>query len=473
MFSRSLTVLARGRPPFSTFYKSIAPTLAKTPAPQRMSVASALWRRTAPQYGIVYSAPRVAAAKQIYKKEGKSLVKNMKSSAQAARRSKAPKKVRKSPSKAKAAAAKKNAKRSSRKVGRKSAKSHVTPYASFTAKVLKGAKLKPSATTNKRIFRMWIMTGQQHSLSMSRRVSMAVRLLSKNKKSQRKLSKKLSKKTKKSAAKRAGAAKKKGPGRPRKAKAAKAAKKSKKVKKPTKSKKTASKKKSKSAPPKKRFMSKKKASAKRRRASATKSVARKAKSKSKSTAKTTRKAAKTSASQSKKRGAAAKRTSTPRSRHENPYIEFYRRMRMTGLLPNGRKVVGSRQIKALWARTHSLPTIDARVARATKLLEAQTGMTATPTLAQAAAAAPAAAHTSAASSAAAPATISVKDIKVPDYYQQNPFGATYAALLPALQGIPESTRMAHVAKAWSSTEQKDDHRSAKARIAAVANELKK
>lgn len=477
MFARSLTVLAGNLPPFAIFYRSMAGTLTTTAAPRRMQVASALWRRTAPKYGIRFSAPRVAAAKQIYKNEGPRLAKSaktkakakpsrrvrrLKAAAQHARKasySPAPKKkttkkmivtVKRSKTKrAKAASAQK--KRSAVHKKKKSAAKAVKPYAVFTAQVMKQAKLTPTPTNRNRVFRMWLMTREQHFLSMSKRVSMAVRLLNKNKKSKRRLSKKMTRKADKKAAKRGI--------KPRRKRHSRIAGK------------TATQMKA------------------RKSAVARKAVVRKPKSRKAAVrrpkAVASRKVRKITAAKSKaRRTVSRKRKTMHAKRHShNPYIDFYRRMRMTGLLPNSPKVVGSRKIKELWARTHALPSIDARVAQATKMLEAQTrskARTATPrkatrkaTRKAAAAVAPVAASTSSTAHATAPATVTAKDIKVPIYYERNPFGATYAALLPALQDIPVSTRMAHVAKAWTNTERKDDHRSAKQRIAAVAHELGK
>jgi hypothetical protein len=377
----------------------------------------------------------------------------------------------------------------------KPAKAATTPYASFTAKVLKQAKLPATATNRRRVFRMWLLTGQQRSLSLSKRVSMAVRLLTKGQKSKRRLSKRALRKKSTNMQKRRTASKH------RHSKARKGtAKKVKKVKRSAR--KSAAAKKTSTAP-KLRLAPRKTSKARRVRKSASTTMnkrrqkskavravrtsthpkppeaasAKKAKVRKaavrKPKVKTPRKVRKVVAKPKVRRAVAKKRSSAKRRRN-NPYIEFYRRMRMTGLLPNGPVVVGSRKIKKLWAATHALPNIDARVAQATKILEQQTGRKAlTATAATPNSAARATRKAVVSGSVAGPATVTMKDIKVPRYYPKNPFEATYAALLPALQDIPSSTRMAHVAKAWTNTERKDDHRSAKQRIAAVAQELKK
>ncbi|KPI90561.1 hypothetical protein ABL78_0321 [Leptomonas seymouri] len=481
MLSRSFAVLARSRPPFAVFYKSMSSTLATTAAPQRMQMAGVLWRRTAPKYGIRFSVPRVTAAKQIYSKERSRLAKGIKAAAKPSRRSskaktttrqrKAPaaqkkrNKSRRRPYKRmKATRAKAARAKAVKKAARaKPTKKAVTPYASFTASVLREAKLSPTPTNKNRVFRAWILTGQQRSLSLQKRIAMAVRLLKKDRRSKRKLSKKMTrkggqKKTRPSAKTRRTAAKK------------------------VRSAGSVVAKKSKSR--KGRIAPHKKATARRRirKAAATKSKTRNKATRRTPASKTrARRAAvhrpkvqgtrkrRNAAAKSKARRLVSKKKTPSRTaqRHKNPYIDFYRRMRMTGLLPNSPKVVGSRRIKQLWARTHSLPNMDARVAQATKILEAQTGAKAkTETT-------PVFRKVPVAPAKPDPTAMTLKDIKVPSYYEQNPFGATYAALLPMLQDTPSSTRMAHVAKAWTNTTLKDDHRSAKQRIAAVAQELKK
>ncbi|KPA81705.1 mkiaa0324 protein-like protein [Leptomonas pyrrhocoris] len=491
MFSRTVTALARSRPPFAVFYKSMSGVLTKMAPVQRMKVASTLWRRTAPRYGIRYSAPRVAAAKEIYKKEGRRLAPGVKAAAtKPARRSRKSKAARRSRKASATSKKNKNTKRSSKRVKAsratatraKPAKKAVTPYASFTANVLKQTKLAPTATNKSRVFRMWLLTGQQRSSSLTKRISMAVRLLNKDQRSRRKLSKKLTRKAGKKTTKRSSKARKTAAKKSRKLRRSV----TKKTNKTKKSPKAAAKQ---SKARKARLASRKKAMTRRRvrKAAAAKSKTRKsaarkaaaaAKTKSrksamrKSKAKAARKPRKAAARPRGRRVAAKKMKHIARKtpRRSNPYIEFYRRVCMTGLLPNGPKVVGSRTIKALWARTHKLPTMDARVAQATRLLEAQTGASAKTVVSPVRALVPR--KNAAASHTHAPATVVLKEIKVPHYYEKNPFGATYAALLPMLQTIPSSTRMAHVAKAWTSTALKNDHRSAKQRIAAVAQQLK-
>ncbi|CBZ26441.1 mkiaa0324 protein-like protein [Leishmania mexicana MHOM/GT/2001/U1103] len=500
MFSRSMVALVSRRPPFASFFKAVYPPLRNAEQARKMQTAAVLWHRTAPQYGIRFSAPRVAAALRIYRTKGKEITKELQKTVKPGRKWKAaPSRLRL----ARTTAPKRKAIRL-RRLQPKS-KKVVTPFASFQTEVMRRTKFSSTRANLKRVFRMWVMTGQQGSLSMPKRVEMAVRLLQKDQNRAKGFSRKMSKKIARRRSKRATRkiAKSSANGSSRKA-----AKSKKRRVTATTAKKVKAARPSRSAAAKRlkrarilraaRRVPKRPASVKVRLARhvAAKRSAPKPVTASKPRAPTMRAARKAAASKrrvrktriasvakSRLRHTATKRKTRAARRRANPYIKFYRHMRMTGLIPNHPKILGTRQIKALWTETHSLNGLNRRIARATELLEKRTGLKSKvnpPPVRISARKRQSSKHGSPAPSPAPAApktleslTIKQKDIKVPPYYSSNPFGATYAALLPLLRDIPTSTRMAHVAKAWARTSVKDDRRSAKARIAAVAEAMKK
>ncbi|KAI5691638.1 hypothetical protein MNV84_08364 [Leishmania braziliensis] len=499
MFSRSMQALLIRRPPFASFFKAVSVPLKTTKPPLRMKAAGILWRKTAPQYGSRFSAPRVAAALQVYRKEAPLINRQVRMTARPGRRSAAAasqrKLVRTTDTKLKAIRVKRR---------QQHKKKAATPFAAFRAEVMRRTKLPSTEASRKRVLRMWVMTGQQRSLSAPKRVEMAVRLLNKNRKHTKRLSRKMSRKISKRRSKHADHRSAKRPARRSSHKLATSTKfriasgKTKRGLRVRPSRKATALK-LKSVPSKRgaRRVPKKLASPKlhlARNAAAKPSASKKkaaGRSKvpklraSRKTAVSKRRARKTFRATSRRsklqRTVAKRRTSAARHRR-NPYLRFYRYMRLTGLIPNHPKILGSRQIKALWAETHALKGLNRRIARATELLEKRTGLKSmvSPPSVRRPARKDQSSRRRVSLSSPAPAarndlnllTLKQSDIKVPRYYRRNPFGATYAALLPVLRDIPSSTRMSKVAKAWTHTSMKDDKRSAKARIAAVAEAMR-
>ncbi|KAG5489010.1 hypothetical protein JIQ42_00630 [Leishmania sp. Namibia] len=499
MFSRTMPVLLRRRPPFASFFKAVSAPLGKARQVQRMQTAAFLWRRTAPQYGIRFSAPRVGAALRIYRREGKAITRQLQMTAKPARKSGAAPR-RSTPTRTTASKRKTNyVKRL-----RQNKKKVVTPFAAFRTEVMRRTKLPYTEANRKRVLRMWILTGQQRSLSAPKRVEMAVRLLRKDRKHAKRLSRKMQKIVK-PRAKRASrkstrkSAKRKSLAAHSSRKPRRLAMKSRKALKVRRSRKAAGHKSKKTVSMRaSRRMLRRAAAAKVHRGGQAATTSSAATQKSARKVKPPRRSAFRKAAASKRRvrnvrrAAAAKsnpkrriasRRTRGHGRRENPYIRFYRHMRMTGLIPNHPKVLGSRQIKALWEETHFLKGLNRRIARATELLEKRTGsksMVRPPPVRTPPRPRPNLKRLSSNPSRAPPAgktlntlTFKQSDIKVPSYYSRNPFGATYAALLPMLREMPRSTRMAQVAKAWTRTSVKNDKRSAKARIAAVAEAMRK
>ncbi|KAG5465905.1 hypothetical protein CUR178_00620 [Leishmania enriettii] len=498
MFSRTMPVLLRRRPPFASFFKAVSAPFGKARQVHRMQTAAFLWRKTAPQYGIRFSAPRVGAALRIYRKEGKAITRQLQMTVKPARKSGAAQR-RSTPTRTTASKRKTNYV----KRVRQNKKRVVTPFAAFRTEVMRRTKLPYTEANRKRVLRMWILTGQQRSLSAPKRVEMAVRLLRKDRKHAKRLSRKMEKIVK-TRAKRASrksrrkSAKRKSLAAVSSRKSRRVAMKSRKALKVRRSRKAGGHKSKKTVSMRaSRGVLRRAAAAKMHRGvqAATTSSAPTLKSARK--VKPSRRSAPRKGAASKRRvrnvrtAAAAKsnpkrriaRRARGRGRRGNPYIRFYRHMRMTGLIPNHPKALGSRQIKALWEETHFLKGLNHRIARATELLEKRTGsksMVSPPSVRTPPRQRPTSKRLSSNLSQAPPAgktlntlTIKQSDIKVPSYYNRNPFGATYAALLPMLREIPSSTRMARVAKAWMRTSVKNDKRSAKARIAAVAEAMRK
>ncbi|CAG9584136.1 mkiaa0324 protein-like protein [Leishmania major strain Friedlin] len=500
MFSRSMRALVSRRPPFASFYKAVYPPLRDAEQERKMQTAAVLWHRTAPQYGIRFSAPRVAAALRIYRTKGKEITKELQKTAKPAGDWKA------APSRSKLARTTASKRKTIHlKRRQQKGKKAITPFAAFETELMRRTKFPSTRANLKRVLRMWIMTGRQRSLSVPKRVEMAVRLLQKDRKRAKRFSRTMSKTIARRRSKRATrkSARRSATGRSRKAA---------KSRKPpvtaARAKKAQAARPSRSAAAQKlkrarrmraaRRVPKRPASVKVRRARhlAAKRSSPKTVTASKPKARTTHAARKAAAlkrrirqtriaavAKSKARRTAAKRKTSAARRRANPYIKFYRHMRMTGLIPNQPKILGTRQIKALWTETHSLNGLNRRIARATELLEKRTGLKSKvnpPPVRTSARKRQSPKHGSpgplpapAAPKTLESLTIKQRDIKVPPYYSSNPFGATYAALLPLLRDIPSSTRMAHVAKAWTRTSVRDDKRSAKARIAAVAEAMKK
>ncbi|KAG5464429.1 hypothetical protein LSCM1_00615 [Leishmania martiniquensis] len=476
MFSRSIPALLRRRPPFASFFKAVSAPLGKARQAQRMQTAGVLWRRTAPKFGIRFCAPRVGAALRIYRKEGKAINRQLQMTSKPALRSRGAR-PRSTPTRT--PASKRRA--TYAKLSRQSKRKAVTPFAVFRTEVMRRTKLPYTAANRKRVLRLWIMTGQQRSLSAPKRVEMAVRLLKKDRKRVKKLS--MKKKIRRPRARRAAATNtKKSASRNRgtavRSKSLTLAKKPKKALRSRHSRKAVAHRSKKSM----------RARAPRRvppKGAVSKGRARKisASRKAGASRRQLRRVRRAASAKSRPQLRVATRRAKAGRRQRNPYIRFYRHMRMTGLIPNQPREVGSHQIKALWMETHSLKGLNRRIARATQLLEERTGsksMISPPPVSI-----PPQKHRSPKSLSSIPSRVPAarkglstfplkqSEIKVPSYYNRNPFGATYAALLPMLREIPSSTRMAQVAKAWTRTTVKNDKRSAKARIAAVAEALKK
>ncbi|TPP49574.1 hypothetical protein CGC20_19255 [Leishmania donovani] len=500
MFSRSMRALVSKRPPFASFYKAVYSPLRNTEQARKMQTAAVLWHRTAPQYGIRFSAPRVAAALRIYRRKGKEITKELQKTAKPAREWKA------APSRSKLARATAPKRKAIHlKQRQQKGKKAITPFAAFQTEVMRRTKFPSTRANLKRVLRMWVMTGRQRSLSVPKRVEMAVRLLQKDRKRGKGFSRKMSNKITRRRSKR-------GTRKIAKSSAAGSSRKTAKSRKPrvtaTGAKRARAARPSRSAVAQRlkrarrmravRQVPKRPASVKVRLARhlAAKRSAPKPVAASKPKARTMHAARKATASKRRTRKTSIAAVAKPRPRHTptkrrasaarrraNPYIKFYRHMRMTGLIPNHPKILGTRQIKALWTETHSLNGLNRRIARATELLEERTGLKSkvNPPAVRTSArkrqnpkhGSPGPSPAPAAPKTSESLTIKQRDIKVPPYYSSNPFGATYAALLPLLRDIPSSTRMAHVAKAWTRTSVKDDKRSAKARIAAVAEAMKK
>ncbi|KAG5490737.1 hypothetical protein JKF63_00859 [Porcisia hertigi] len=502
MFRRSAPALVRRRPPFASFFKALNAPICKKEPSRIMQTAAVLWRRTAPQYGRRYCAPRVTAALSVFRRDSRNISKEVENVARRVRNAGAassPKPLHSTTTRRKVFSVKRS---------QQPKKKGVQFFAAFQKAVMQRTKLPLTEANRKRVLRMWVMTRQQRSLSSQKRVDLAVRLLNKSqKRAKAGLSRKLSKRIIKRRITRAinkSASRSKNRASRKMAKSTKPRTTSRKLKKTQR------------VPPirkaavrKPRRALRKRAvrMASKRRASAKASIGGKVGAKLSTQKQQPAKRTKTHKKHASRKTAAApaKRVapklrsaklgmSKPQRivatssadaarRRRNPYIRFYRHMCMTGLIPNHPRRQASRQIKALWIETHSLRGLNQRIARATELLEKRTGsksMIGLPRVSP-----PTHGHRSsqprASSHAGTPAalkglnlsTLREKDIKVPQYYNRNPFGATYAALLPVLKDVPSSTRMAQVAKAWTLTSVKDDKRGAKARIAAVAEAMKK
>ncbi|GET93681.1 Mkiaa0324 protein-like protein [Leishmania tarentolae] len=499
MFSRSMPALVSRRPPFASFYKAVCRPLRNSEHSNRMQTAAVLWHKTAPQYGIRFSVPRVSAALRIYRKKGKEVMKELQKTAKPVHRRKAA-----PPRSTQARTSAGKRKTAQLKRVHHNSKKATTPFATFRKEVMQRAKLPGTKANLKRVLRMWIMTGGQHRLSALKRVEMAVRLLQKDTQRSKGFSRKVGKKVVRRHSKRAARkSAKKSSSQSRRKKSilrkprvtAAGAKKTRRIRSFQKG--AAQKLKRARRMRAVRRLSKRPASVKVRRAiqmptklsahkriAASKSKVRKLRAARKPAApkQWMRKTHSAAVTRSKGRHIATKRKTSATRRRANPYIKFYRHMRMTGLIPNHPKVLGTRQIKALWTETHSLNGLNNRIARATELLEKRTGLKSkvNPPRARSSVGKNESPKHGTPDPSPAPAapiseslTIKRSNIKVPPYYSSNPFGATYAALLPMLRDIPSSTRMAHVAKAWTRTSVKDDKRSAKDRIAAVAEAMKK
>lgn len=503
MFSSSAIALARRRPPFPVFYKSMMTALTDTKGPKRMQIAAALWHTTTKEFGSSASPQRTAKANELYKKYGAAVLRlpDAKKPSTKIGSAKLLKTIATPAARRKVSAKSSNSKKKTKTAKRHRAdprrrRSAATPhkytapsYAAFCQRVVPPGIRTPPVVYMRALYTATHSTRVQ--LSRQRREEIARRLVRSYHGTVAAARARRPAPKRKAAARRQKTAAVSTPYAAfrdavmRRARLPPSSQTSRRVYRAwvatgQQNSLSASKRVDmavgllrKGEKTSKRLKLKPKTSVVRKRSATAAAKKTKGSTKRKSVAK-------------RAKGSSGRKKSAGKGRR-NPYITFYREMRMTGNVPNHPRGAGTRVIKELWRRTHHLSDLNARIRLSEDILAGRAPLPPRPATkpvpnkAKRSAKKPRTvtsasrklrkATTHRVAKTAAVSKSGVVDFKVPPTYAKHPFAATYSALYPHLPDMSGETRMTKVANAWSKSEVRNDTRTPRERITAVSKAL--